>query len=107
MAKKHNRALYGEKKDIEWNGGAFRGCEALIEVDLYSAAEKSSRELLMEKIMGDPYVITPSAEWLKLFAETAFFRKAQIQNKRCTYCGGQFTGLLSKTCIECGRPKDY
>ena len=32
------------------------------------------------------------------------------QRKRqglCQYCGGEFTGLFSKKCVKCGKPKDY
>lgn len=29
------------------------------------------------------------------------------QDKRCTYCGGSFKGLLRKKCSSCGRMKDY
>ncbi len=30
-----------------------------------------------------------------------------IQQNRCSYCGGQFKGLLSKVCRDCGKAKDY
>ena len=107
MPRKYHTSPDGEKKVISWEGGAFRGCKSLAEVDLYSLTEKSGKGKFMEKIMGDPYLITPGAEWLKLFIGTAFFRKAQMQNKHCAYCGGQFIGMFSKTCIDCGKPKDY
>lgn len=28
-------------------------------------------------------------------------------NGRCQYCGGAFTGLFRKKCVECGKAKDY
>ncbi len=28
-------------------------------------------------------------------------------NKRCSYCGGEFRGVLKKVCTECGKEKDY
>ena len=30
----------------------------------------------------------------------------KIENK-CQYCGGEFKGLLKKSCSQCGKPKDY
>ena len=33
----------------------------------------------------------------------SFFRAAGL----CGHCGGKFRGLFRKTCIKCGKPKDY
>lgn len=30
-----------------------------------------------------------------------------IRLGRCSFCGGEFTGFLSKRCFKCGKPKDY
>ena len=30
-----------------------------------------------------------------------------IRQGRCTYCGGEFKGIFSKSCRVCGKPKDY
>lgn len=30
-----------------------------------------------------------------------------MREKRCSFCGGEFKGLFTKTCKECGREKDY
>ncbi len=29
------------------------------------------------------------------------------RNGLCQHCGGKFKGLFSKTCANCGKPKDY
>lgn len=34
-------------------------------------------------------------------------RSSFIQMNRCQHCGGNFTGLFTKKCSVCGKPKDY
>lgn len=34
-------------------------------------------------------------------------RASYIQRNLCQHCGGTFTGLFSKKCSACGKPKDY
>ena len=31
----------------------------------------------------------------------------RIAQKRCMFCGGQFTGIIAKKCSDCGRAKNY
>ena len=34
-------------------------------------------------------------------------REERKKRGLCQYCGGQFKGLLTKKCTDCGKPKDY
>ena len=36
------------------------------------------------------------------------YKKANYRSQNlCQYCGGRFKGFVQKTCVNCGRPKDY
>lgn len=35
------------------------------------------------------------------------FVLSRHNRKICSFCGGEFKGLLKKTCSQCGKPKDY
>ena len=34
-------------------------------------------------------------------------RRINRLNRVCQYCGGKFKGFTHKTCVKCGKPKDY
>ncbi len=36
-----------------------------------------------------------------------YTKRRYISEMKCQYCGGSFAGLFTKTCKQCGRPKDY
>lgn len=47
--------------------------------------------------------LTEKGLQMKKNHEKAAWRK----DKKCQYCGGEFVGIFSKTCSECGKQKDY
>ena len=74
--------------------GAFNGCSSLAEVTF-----------LEDNIsMNDGVFIgTPYKDNKSINNKQAHYRKQGL----CQYCGGKFTGVFTKKCSQCGKPKDY
>lgn len=108
-------------------GGNLNGeCNVLCWENIVAIAGDSNRTLGVREdgtvvsTGADPKTIYRMPD-LKLFDNYLTFEKEKIiarkklqedrtirrQNNVCQYCGGTFKGWLSKTCSNCGAPKDY
>ena len=58
----------------------------------FCVKERENRKV-EEVEKGETTIYTEREEWIK--------------NNRCQYCGGSFRGLFGKTCVICGKRKDY
>ena len=65
--------------------------------------------------MGDYKDCKEKAEWCRQKANMIEKENAErkatvsrwVKENRCAYCGGEFTGFLTKRCSACGRDKSY
>ena len=95
---------------------AFSKCAALTEVwipDSVTTIEMQAfygcRSLTSVRLPAQCKGIDPSAFEYTPYQEA--LDAATISKRRergvCQHCGGEFKGLISKTCSQCGKPKDY
>ena len=95
---------------------AFAGCESLEKVDIpegiFSIGGGAFSNCPRLYYIGKNYTayidrlydIFPGTRFLDDYDELTRQRRA---DDLCQHCGGCFRGLFTKTCVKCGRQKDY
>ena len=101
---------------------AFRNCRKLSSIKLPESIENSIYGIQVDAFMGCcklEYVQLPESLSEDIihfgFFDTPWYKKRDQIKKasayrkagRCQYCGGEFSGIFSKKCSQCKRPKDY
>jgi len=107
--------------------GVFWNCPALREI-IISEEQKENLLIYMSPngdrfIAGSRMFVEPVDDETPLYPDVApwyldFERKfdaeklREVQEMRraegkCQHCGGQLSGLFTKKCVRCGKPKDY
>lgn len=109
------------------SGGAFRNCPSLRKVIISEMQKKrllinefsgnySIEECIFEESDDDDipvYSAKNCGPWymnVKRELEAEVLRKTQEKRRadgKCQYCGGYFTGVFTKKCAWCHKPKDY
>ena len=86
---------------------AFDRCSNLktihISDDLLNKSSKALPVLLYKYLLENKRL----AEAKRLSEQQEQLQTSYRSKGLCQYCGGEFKGLFSKKCIECGKPKDY
>jgi len=80
---------------------AFYNCKALTSITFDGTKEE------WDKIKKDKAEIPSSAAVKFTKKSEAEIRAERRQRGVCQHCGGTFTGLFSKKCSVCGKPKDF
>ncbi len=65
--------------------------------------EMAQEAISMGDTSGDAQMLLKAIEEDRIEEKARFWRNQGL----CQYCGGSFTGIFSKKCSSCGRPKDY
>ncbi len=77
--------------------GAFNGCSSLANVTFL----EDNISINDGAFIGTPYKDNKSISNKQ--SKQVHYRKQGL----CQYCGGKFTGVFTKKCSRCGKPKDY
>lgn len=80
-------------------------CHSEYESNVYYQTKRAWRTKL-EQVMQKAEMILKSDPDFVSFRDT-YMKRKYISQMKCQYCGGSFTGLFSKVCKQCGKPKDY
>jgi len=94
VATGHN--VYGQCNTINWQNIIAIFCDSW-----YTGAIQADGSVVVTG--NDEF--GPHHKWTNIGPITET-RKLQMKGV-CQHCGGKFTGFFSKTCINCGKPKDY
>ena len=91
---------------------AFDNCSSLTEVTVPKSVQNIGRHAFGVTYSDMSFEYNEKLKNITLpvdYSPAAKFFKTQLHMmKRCSYCGGEFTGgLFKKTCVRCGRRKDY
>ncbi len=94
--------------------GAFEGCTNLEEIsigdDTYFDPD-CGVFVNCPKLLNINYSHLDEDDVIRVFpAYLKQIRDRQIEwqaHKKCTYCGGDFSGVIKKVCKNCGKPKAY
>lgn len=96
---------------IQLGLGRQRLCSILKQVFLRKKADEEQRKIAEQRQLDLQESRRKFEEKQRLEEEqrkTAERNKAMYrQSNRCQYCGGAFSGLFTKKCSICGKPKDY
>ena len=74
---------------------------SLVQNELMKVWE-SKLEQTMEKAR---FVLDKDPDFLSVYK--SYLVEKYKRDGVCQYCGGKFRGLITKTCSQCGRQKDY
>lgn len=69
-----------------------------------TAMHNAEHAPLSEKVSGWKLFDDPN-EILRRYE--AYEDNIFVKNQKCAYCGGDFSGFLSKKCVKCGKKKNY
>lgn len=91
---------------------AFGQCSNLKSIKMPNSERDTSRGMAPDVFLGCGKIadkIVPNETWKTAFYDSYKHYEWESRKRQnlCVYCGGTFKGVLSKTCKECGKPKNY
>ena len=95
----------------EIGGFAFSNCRSLASVSVPDSVRKLHVQVFA-KCENLKKADMPKRLWQDLVLNPGMEAQPWVRQKRqelgvCQHCGGKLSGLFSKRCTRCGKPKDY